>query len=233
MYSLRLPTGAFPKDIFYIQSSHKHLMAKAQFFPLGDDNPVTRIAFVNWALMLANIAIFVWSLGNFEDTIYSLGFIPAEFSVMTMFTSMFLHGDLIHLLGNMWYLFIFGDNVEEKFGHLGYLVFYIMAGLAATVSHYLLNIGSVIPAIGASGAISGVLGAYLVFYPNAGVYVSGAFGRIGWISAKFMLLLWFGIQLLSSIGTFMGAESSIAFFAHIGGFMFGAAASLVWKGIAR
>jgi len=206
---------------------------KSQFFPLGDDNPAKKIPLVNWLLIAANVIIFVLSVSDLEQIIGIFGFTPADFSLLTMFTSMFLHGSIAHLFGNMWFLFIFGDNIEDRLGHIGYVLFYILCGLAATIAHFLLSIGSDIPAIGASGAISGVLGAYLIFFPNAGVYVSGGFGHAGRVSARLMLLVWFGLQLFSSIFTLFGAESVIAFFAHIGGFIFGVIGAIIFNIAAR
>lgn len=206
---------------------------KAQFFPIGDDNPIKTIPIVNWLLIIMNVIVFIYSLNDFEGIISAFGFTPAEFGFLTLFTSMFLHGSIAHIAGNMWFLFIFGDNIEDRLGHIRYILFYILAGIAASISHFLLNIGSTIPAIGASGAISGVLGAYLVFFPTAGVYVSGQLGRVGKISAKLMLLLWFGMQLVSSVTTLMGADSGIAFFAHVGGFVFGVVIALFLKNMSQ
>jgi membrane associated rhomboid family serine protease len=193
----------------------------AQFFPLRDDNPRVRVPFITWALIAINIVVFLISLTDLEGFVSTFGFTPAAFSIITMFTSMFLHGGWEHLLGNMWFLFIFGDNVEDVFGHWLYLLFYVLAGVAATLSHYFLNLGSSVPAVGASGAISGVLGAYLILFPHVGVYVSGGLGHAGKVSAKVMLLFWFGFQLVSAFFSF-GGNVGIAFFAHIGGFVFGA-----------
>lgn len=198
------------------------------FFPLRDVNPRTRTPFVNWAILLANAAVFFISLSALDYFVGTYGFTPAEFSWLTVFTSMFLHAGFAHLFGNLWFLFIFGDNVEDGMGHLPYLVFYVLAGLAATGAHYLLNADSLAPAVGASGAISGVLGAYLVLFPKADVYVSGGFGHAGRVSAKAMLLVWFGFQLLS-IALTWGAETGIAFFAHIGGFIFGVLFAWVYR----
>jgi membrane associated rhomboid family serine protease len=204
---------------------------KAQFFPLRDDNPTSRFPIVNWILIIANIRVFIYSLTNLEEVVTTFGFIPAKFSILTLFTSMFLHAGIAHIAGNMWFLYIFGDNVEDAFGHVPYLIFYLLAGIAASLTHYFMNLGSTIPAVGASGAISGVLGAYLIFFPNKNVYISGSYGRAGMISAKWMLLLWFGFQLFSSIA--LGAEAGIAFFAHIGGFIFGVIAAFVWKALQK
>jgi membrane associated rhomboid family serine protease len=137
---------------------------------------------------------------------------------------MFLHGSWMHLIGNMWYLWIFGDNVEEAMGHFRYLVFYIISGLLASLSHILSGAGSVLPSIGASGAISGVLGAYLLLYPRARVLtliILGWFIRLIYIPAAFVLGLWFLLQLLS--GSMSGGQDAggVAFWAHIGGFAAG------------
>ena len=202
---------------------------KAQFFPLKDENPIKTKPLVNWAIILLNIAVFVVSLSSFEYFIQTYGFKPADFSILALFTSMFLHGGVAHLFGNMWFLYIFGDNVEDSFGHFEYAIFYILSGIAASILHFLLNIGSNIPAVGASGAISGVLGAYLVLFPKAGVYVAGSYGHVGKVSAKFMLLIWFSFQLLNGTFSLFGAQSGIAFFAHIGGFVFGAGFALIYK----
>jgi membrane associated rhomboid family serine protease len=202
---------------------------KSQYFPLGDNNPSRGFPIVNWSIIIANVVVFIFTFSNLDEVISVFGFIPANFGILTLFTSMFLHAGIAHIAGNMWYLIIFGDNVEDAFGHTAYFVFYMLSGLAASVLHFLLNLGSTIPAVGASGAISGVLGAYLIFFPNAEVYVSGSYGRVGKVSAKLMLLLWFGFQLLSSMSTFMGEDEGIAFFAHIGGFIFGVVAAILWK----
>ncbi len=202
---------------------------KAQFFPLKDENPSKTFPIVNLALIAVNVVVFLISLGDFENFINTYGFTPAQFSLFTLFTSMFLHGGIGHIFGNMWFLYIFGDNVEDVLGHFKYLLFYIFAGIAASLSHYFLNIGSSIPAVGASGAISGILGAYIIFFPHVGVYVSGYFGHMGKVSAKFMLGIWFGFQLISGTFSLFGAQSGIAFFAHIGGFVFGAGSAIHYK----
>jgi membrane associated rhomboid family serine protease len=206
---------------------------KSQYFPLGDNNPSRSFPIVNWSIIIANVVVFLFTFSNLDEVISVFGFVPANFSFLTMFTSMFLHAGIAHIAGNFWYLIIFGDNVEDAFGHAAYFVFYLLSGLAASVLHFLLNLGSTIPAVGASGAISGVLGAYLIFYPEAEVYVSGSYGRVGRVSAKVMLLLWFGIQLLSSVSSFMGADEGIAFFAHIGGFIFGVLVAIYWRSLKK
>ena len=205
---------------------------KAQFFPLKDENPRKRFPLVNWIFIAVNIAVFVLSLGDFEQFINTYGFKPAEFSILAMFTSMFLHGGIAHIFGNMWFLHIFGDNVEDVFGHLKYIIFYILSGIAASLLHFLLNLGSDVPAVGASGAISGVLGAYVVLFPHVKVYVIGRFYS-GKVSAKFMLGIWFLFQFISGAFSLFGAQSGIAFFAHIGGFVFGAVFAWIFKTISK
>src|SRR3989338_8011759 len=189
---------------------------KAQFFPLKDENPRSRFPFVNFLFIIANVVVFFMSLSAFGYFINTYGFKPIEFSLLTLFTSMFLHGGIAHIFGNMWFLYIFGDNVEDKFGHLKYVIFYILSGIAASLLHFILNIGSIIPAVGASGAISGVLGAYVVLFPKVKVHVIGRFYG-GNVSAFFMLGIWFLFQLISGTFSLFGAQSGIAFFAHIGG----------------
>ena len=205
---------------------------KAQFFPLKDENPRSRFPFVNFLFIIVNVIVFFVSLSAFEQFIGTYGFTPAQFSILTLFTSMFLHAGISHIFGNMWFLYIFGDNVEDKFGHFKYIIFYILSGIAASISHYLLNIGSDIPAVGASGAISGVLGAYIVLFPHVKVYVTGRF-HTGKVSAKFMLGIWFLFQSVSGTFSLFGAQSGIAFFAHIGGFVFGAVFAFVYKLISK
>jgi len=206
---------------------------KAQFFPIKDENPRSRFPFVNFLFIIVNVVVFVLSLSAFEFFINTYGFKPAEFSVLTLFTSMFLHGGIAHIFGNMWFLYVFGDNVEDKFGHFKYIIFYILSGIAASISHFLLNINSDIPAVGASGAISGVLGAYLVLFPRVRVYVTGGFGHVGKVSAWFMLGIWFLFQLISGTFSLFGAQGGIAFFAHIGGFVFGVIFAFVYKLISK
>lgn len=202
---------------------------KAQFFPLKDDNPREKFPFVNFSFIIVNVIVFVISLSAFGQFIETYGFKPAQFSILTIFTSMFLHGGIAHIFGNMWFLYIFGDNVEDRLGHFKYAIFYILSGIAATMLHFALNLNSSIPAVGASGAISGVLGAYMVLFPHAKVYVSGSFGHVGKVPAILMLGLWFLFQLISGTMSLFGAQSGIAFFAHIGGFAFGAIVGLAFR----
>lgn len=211
--------------------------------PLRDDVPTRITPFVTVAFIVACTAIFLWqiSLGQrgFQAAVVSLGVIPATLfgheslppelhlvpPVMTIFTSMFLHGGVMHLLGNMLYLWIFGNNVEDAMGHVRFVVFYFACGVAAALVQALPNPESTIPMIGASGAISGVLGAYLLLYPRAHVLVLiplGVFTRLVHLPAMFVLGLWFVLQLVSSALATPG-EGGVAFGAHIGGFIAGMA----------
>ncbi|MBP1607883.1 MAG: rane protein [Acidobacteria bacterium] len=211
-------------------------------FPLRDDNPKSTTPIVTLGIIIINVIVFFYqlSLGARGDRvfIYEYGAIPAVITggealpqqlqaipaQITIFTSMFLHGGWAHLIGNMWYLWIFGDNVEEAMGHFRYLIFYLITGLLASLSHIISNTGSVLPSIGASGAISGVLGAYLLLYPRARVLTLiflGFFIRLIYIPAGFVLGFWFLLQLLG--GSMAGGQDAggVAFWAHVGGFVSG------------
>ncbi len=211
-------------------------------FPLRDDNPTSIAPIVTTILIIINVVVFLYQLSlgprGGQLFIYQYGAIPAVVlgekslphavvaipSSLTLFTSMFLHGGWMHLIGNMWYLWIFGDNIEEAMGRARYIIFYLLAGLAASVSQILSNVGSVLPSIGASGAIAGVLGAYVLLYPRARVETLiflGIFIRIVSIPAGFVLGFWFMLQLLS--GSMSGGQDAggVAFWAHIGGFVAG------------
>ncbi len=211
--------------------------------PLRDDVPSRTIAFVSIGIIVACTVIFFWQLSlgqdGFQRAVVSLGVIPVTLlgderlppdlyvipPSATIFTSMFLHGGLLHLLGNMLYLWIFGDNVEDAMGHVRFTVFYLLCGVAAALAQALPNPDSTIPMIGASGAISGVLGAYLLLYPRAHVLVLiplGLFSQIVHLPAVVVLGLWFVIQLVSSLFA-DPSQGGVAFGAHIGGFLAGMA----------
>lgn len=154
---------------------------------------------------------------------------PPFAPVFTLLTCIFLHGGWGHFLGNMWFLHIFGDNVEDRLGHLGYLIFYLLAGVAASIGHYLAAVNSGIPTIGASGAIAGVMGAYMVLYPRSMVMSLiplGFFTQVMAIPAPIFLGIWFVIQLLSGTS---GNSEGVAWWAHIGGFVFGAGVAFLLK----
>jgi membrane associated rhomboid family serine protease len=219
--------------------------------PLRDNNPRRTTPFVTYSLVAANVLAFGWqiSLGpELERMIFTIGFIPARFwlpgnwlaDLFTMTTSMFLHGSLMHIGSNMLYLWIFGDNIEDRLGHGRYLLFYLLCGYGATLAHAFFSAGSRIPAIGASGAIAGVLGAYLLLFPRAQVMTLIPiffFITIREIPAVFILGFWFVLQLFSGVGSLGITDAQdvggIAYFAHIGGFVLGMALIAPFGGFRR
>ncbi|MEW6331011.1 MAG: rhomboid family intramembrane serine protease [Pseudomonadota bacterium] len=209
--------------------------------PLHDDNPTTIKPLLTIAFIAACVLVFLWqiSLGTrgFEAAVFRLGVIPAtllggktlppELALvppsMTVFTSMFLHGGWMHLIGNMLYLWIFGNNVEDAMGHVRFVIFYLLCGIAAVLAQALPDTNSTIPMIGASGAISGVLGAYLLLYPRAHVLVLiplGVYMHTTRLPAMVVLGFWFVLQLLNS-ALADSSQGGVAFGAHIGGFVAG------------
>jgi len=208
--------------------------------PLKDDNPLDRIHFqyVTVALIAACVVTFVWQMSLGEagnQAVYGLGAIPAVVlgsrdlspdlilvpATFTLFTSMFLHGGFMHLAGNMLYLWIFGDNIEDSMGHGRFAVFYALCGLIASGAHIASNVDSTVPMIGASGAISGVLGAYLVLHPKA--HVLTLVGYFTFRMPAFVVLgVWIGLQLFNAAATGGGEGGGVAWWAHIGGFAAGA-----------
>jgi membrane associated rhomboid family serine protease len=213
-------------------------------FPLRDDQPVFSTPYINYFLIALNLLIsfFEWQLGWQSRALHSLiaqfGAIPrVEIGLLTgtpvfspvaallpLVTSMFLHGSWEHVLGNMWMLWLFGDNIEDYLGHFAYLVFYLLSGVAAMLTHIMFNANSQMPAIGASGAIAGVMGAYLVLYPRARV-LTWIFILIIPIPAWVWLVIWAGEQFLlgaqSSLSYAGRAAGGVAFWAHVGGFVIG------------
>ncbi len=208
--------------------------------PISDDNPVDHAPFVNWSLIALCVAAFLWevSLGrNMDGALGVLGFTPAALfgsepapSLMlgvpafaTIFISMFLHGGWLHLGGNMLYLWIFGNNIEEAMGHARFALFYFACGLAAALAMVFIDSTSQVPMVGASGAISGVLGAYMLLYPRARVHVIIPLGIIFyplWIRAVWVVGFWFATQLVSAALT-DPTKPGTAFWAHVGGFAAG------------
>jgi membrane associated rhomboid family serine protease len=214
------------------------------FFPIGDDNTERRtVPFVNYTLIAINVLVFL-----FQTDKVTLGYsvVPAEITqghdivgpvrsvkgltlgpspspiYLTILSAMFMHGGWLHLGGNMLYLWIFGDNVEDRMGHLKYLIFYLLCGFLATATHILFGPNSMIPSLGASGAIAGVLGAYLVLFPRQGVRVV-QFGMITEVPALIVIGLWGLLQFISGFGSLGkgGASGGVAFMAHVGGFVAG------------
>ncbi len=204
--------------------------------PLRDTIPSTRIPFINFALIAVNGACFLYEVsldGEVQHFLHLFGLVPARFhgftlpGLLPLFTSMFLHSSWLHLLGNMLFLYIFGDNVEDRLGHLRYLCFYILSGMAAGLSQVYAFHTSTLPMIGASGAIAGVTGAYFMFFPRARVVTLVPiffFFQIIEIPAVVFLLLWFGMQVLYGLATVSAAGhvvGGVAWWAHVGGFVFG------------
>lgn len=204
--------------------------------PIRDENPTTTFPFITLIIIFLNIAIFIYqiSLGqNMEAFIMKLAVVPYEIIHMTdlephaaipipatLITSIFLHANLVHLSGNLLYLWIFGNNIEDALGHIRFAIFYLLSGLIATSAHIFANPYSTTPLIGASGAIAGILGAYLVLYPTARIHTLLFFIffiKIVRIPAAIILVLWFVIQLLNSAES----GSGVAWHAHIGGFLGG------------
>ncbi len=209
--------------------------------PLRDTVRSSTIPYVNYAIIAANVVVFLFelSLGRYlENFIFQFGVVPARFveafqardisvfAVLPFFSSMFLHGGWWHLIGNMLFLYIFGDNVEDRFGHGRYLIFYIVSGIAAALTQVVINPSSGVPMVGASGAIAGVLGAYVLLYPKAKVVTLIPiffFFQIIELPAYIFLGLWFLLQFFSgymSLGV-GGDAGGIAWWAHIGGFTCG------------
>ena len=215
------------------------------FIPIRDDQPAFRRPVVTVTIIVLNSLIFLASYLRgpeaFQLFTYQFGFIPVELTNMveltpqlsaspyfTMFSSMFMHGGWMHLIGNMLFLWIYGNNVEDYFGHVGFVVFYLVAGLAAVGLHTVFDPSSQIPMVGASGAIAGVMGGYMILHPKARITVLLFLFFIIQtmrLPAKVVLGIWFGYQILMSLG---GAETGVAFLAHVGGFAFGLAVLWVW-----
>ncbi len=204
--------------------------------PLKDDNPRVAFPVVNTLLIVANVAVYLHEMflphAETEAFLRTYGAIPAQIvqgmNYSTLFTSMFLHGGILHILGNMLYLFIFGDNIEGAMGSVRYTIFYVLCGLGAAMSHILIDPSSGTPMVGASGAISGVLGAYMLTYPKARVLVLFPififYVTTFRVPALVVLGLWFVNQLISGLiyqRDPHGMGGSIAWFAHIGGFIIG------------
>ena len=213
--------------------------------PLKDDAPRSSTPWVNYFLIAANLAVFLFEVmlspGPRQVLTFEFGFVPArvtaalggshqvsaEAAFLPILTSMFLHGSWLHVLGNMWFLRIFGDNVEDHLGHFSYLIMYLLSGIAAALLHLFFNIGSPIPSVGASGAIAGVMGAYFVLYPRARVLtlVPFLFVWLVWLPAWVMLGYWFVIEFLSGAASAVASTAQttggIAFWAHVGGFVAG------------
>jgi len=211
--------------------------------PLRDDIPARRVPVVTWALIAVNVLVFLYQLtlppGQLELLLWLRGFVPARYShpeaaasagippdgYLSLLTSIFLHGGWLHLIANMWSLWIFGDNVEDRMGRVKFLLFYLVCGVAAGLLHWVTNLDSDVPTIGASGAIAGVLGAYFVLFPRARVLtlVPIVFIPLFFeIPAVIFLLIWIGLQVAQAwIGLGMDVGGGVAWWAHVGGFAAG------------
>ncbi|MCE5195191.1 MAG: rhomboid family intramembrane serine protease [Nitrospiraceae bacterium] len=213
--------------------------------PFKDDNPIKTFPFITIGIIALNIIVFIWELTSpiGEKTIVaSYGALPSSILSMqgnqpvspalTVFSSMFMHGGILHIAGNMLYLWIFGNNIEDKLGHFRFIAFYLLGGIVAAYSHAITNPSSNIPMIGASGAIAGVLGAYIVLFPHARVHTLIFFGffiDIVRIPALIVISFWAIIQFISgALSQGLAAHAGVAWFAHIGGFLFGLLTIKLW-----
>ena len=233
-------------------------------FPISDDDRhVMRIPIVTYLLLAANVLVFLYQMADPNFT-YGWSVIPKEISTgtdlvgtvsvdtpdgqvnipqqpgppiiwITLLSSMFMHGGVGHIMGNMLYLYIFGNNVEDRFGHIPFLLFYLIAGLVGSVAQVISDPTSVIPNLGASGAIAGVMGAYLVLFPYNRVNAVFLYTIVS-IPAIFVLGMWIVMQLFSGYGAIASTETTtggVAYLAHIGGFLAGAVAALIWRPMAH
>ncbi len=212
--------------------------------PLRDDSPTHRFPILTVVIIAVNAAVyFIWqSRIGLDESVSLAAFVPDEFTTAMarsrpapwrdLFTSMFMHGGLMHLFGNMWFLWIFGDNVESECGPLRYGMFYLLCGVAATLAHVWADPHSTIPLVGASGAISGVLGGYLVQHPKAQVRTlipMGIFTRVVDIPAFLFLFIWMGLQIFSQVVSRPSGGGGVAYLAHIAGFIAGMVLIFVFR----
>jgi membrane associated rhomboid family serine protease len=213
--------------------------------PIRDDNPTRTVSFVTVGLIAINALVFVHELrlpneehiqaffASFALTPAHLVHAPSAAAYATAFTSMFLHGGWMHIIGNMWYLWIFGNNIEDSVGHFKFIIFYVLCGIAAAAAQVVVSPESTTPMVGASGAISGVLGAYLLLFPRARVLTLvpiWIFLRFIYLPAWLLLFFWFAIQLLSGLAVLgVNVTGGVAFWAHVGGFAAGILLILPFK----
>ncbi len=206
-------------------------------FPIGDDDSSVRtVPYVTYGLIAANVLFFLVELDVGDDFIQRWSFVPSRFgedptgNIATIFTAMFMHGGWMHLGGNMLYLWTFGDNVEDRFGPLRFLAFYLFAGIAATFAQYAFSMHSAVPNLGASGAIAGVLGAYMVMFPNARVNVL-IIRQVVAMPAIVVIGFWIVLQLFSGVGAIASTDETdaggVAYMAHVGGFIAGLAVAFL------
>ena len=207
-------------------------------FPIGDDDSARRTApLVTYAMIVVNVLFFFVELSGGDPFIMRWAFVPSRFiaspfgDVLTVFSSMFMHAGWLHLGGNMLYLWIFGDNVEDRFGHVKFLIFYLLCGIAATAAQMAISLGSNVPNLGASGAIAGVLGAYILMFPKGSVRVLQG-SRVIQVPALIVIGLWIVLQFFSGIGSVADAAQTggVAYMAHIGGFVAGFLLTFAFRG---
>jgi len=207
-------------------------------FPIGDDNSSRRtVPLVTYALLALNLLFFFVELTGGDAFIEQWAFVPSRFlanpsgEFLTMFTSMFMHAGWLHLASNMLYLWIFGDNVEDRFGHIQFAIFYLLCGLAAIFAQLVFDSGSSLPNLGASGAIAGVLGAYILMFPQGKVKVLQG-QQVIQVSALIVIGLWIVLQFFSGIGSIADTADTggVAYMAHIGGFLAGFALTFLFRG---
>jgi membrane associated rhomboid family serine protease len=206
--------------------------------PIGDDDTSRRtVPMVTYALIALNVLFFFVELSGGEAFIGKWAFVPRRFlanpvgDLLTLFTSMFMHAGWVHLGGNMLYLWIFGDNVEDRFGHIKYTIFYLVCGLAATFAQLAFSLGSNVPSLGASGAIAGVLGAYILLFPQGRVKVLQG-SQVIQVPALIVIGLWIVLQFFSGIGSIVSSADTggVAYVAHIGGFVAGLVLTFLFRG---
>jgi membrane associated rhomboid family serine protease len=207
-------------------------------FPIGDDNSSRRtVPLVTYVLIVLNVLFFFVELSGGDAFIMQWAFVPSRFlanpigDFLTLFTSMFMHAGWLHLGSNMLYLWIFGDNVEDRFGHIKFIIFYLISGLGATFAQLAFSLDSNVPNLGASGAIAGVLGAYILMFPQGRVHVLMGRGIIP-VPALMVIGLWFVLQLFSGIGSIADTADTggVAYMAHIGGFIAGFVLTFLFGG---
>jgi membrane associated rhomboid family serine protease len=207
-------------------------------FPIGDDDTSRRtVPLVTYALIALNILFFFVQQSGGNAFIGMWAFVPNRFvanpfgDFLTLFTSMFMHAGWLHLGGNMLYLWIFGDNVEDRFGHIKFTIFYLLCGLAATFAQLAFSLGSNVPNLGASGAIAGVLGAYILLFPHGKVKVLQG-QRVIQVPALIVIGIWFVVQLFSGVGSVADTAQTggVAYMAHIGGFVVGFVLTFLFRG---
>jgi membrane associated rhomboid family serine protease len=207
-------------------------------FPIGDDNSARRLVpLVTYALIVLNVLFFLVELNGGDAFIMQWAFVPSRFlanpigDFITLFTSMFMHAGWVHLGGNMLYLWIFGDNVEDRFGHVKFLVFYLLCGLGATFAQLMFSLDSNIPNLGASGAIAGVLGSYILMFPKGRIRVLQG-QQVVQAPALMVIGFWIVLQLFSGIGSIANTADTggVAYMAHIGGFVAGFVLTFLFRG---